>query len=281
MTALLLLFCAIGLLPLATGLTVTRATWRGFAGFPLAAWVLSCALAFNLTFFWQELWLVIAKALVPGLHPVLFHNNHEWIGSAPIAELLQGTGAIATLASGLAFAVLLGKARTTSATWQIFCFWMAFEGLYQSLTQLAVGTILPRNDVGRALAYLGIGEAGNWVLLTLCVGAMGWTGWTLARLLPIRTANRGGLALPLLAVALLSILVIVPFRLPRNPVEVVLIPVIVNLIGTGWLTIGLAVARTAASHAVEEERPNATWTALGLLVVLLFFQIVLRPGLHF
>jgi hypothetical protein len=40
--------------------------------------LLLCALAFNLTFFWQELWLVIPKALTPGPHPVLYHNDHGW-----------------------------------------------------------------------------------------------------------------------------------------------------------------------------------------------------------
>ena len=33
-------------------------------------------LAYNLTFFIQELFLVLPKALTPGLHPTLLHNNH-------------------------------------------------------------------------------------------------------------------------------------------------------------------------------------------------------------
>jgi hypothetical protein len=276
----LLLFSVIGLLPLALGLVLTRDMWRGFDGFPLIAWVLHCALAFNLTFFWQELWLVIPKALVPGLHPVLFHNNHEWAGTSPVAELLQGTGAIATLASGLTFALRLRYGRLASPSARLFCFWMAFEGLYQSLTQLAVGTILPGNDVGRALTYLGVGAAGDWALLVICVAAMGLAGRSLASLLPDSAAGNRTLALPLLAVVLLSIIVIVPFRLPRNLIEVVLIPLVVNLIGTGWLTIGLAVTPPSISHAAGS-RPTIVGAACALLGVLLFFQIVLRPGLHF
>jgi len=275
----LLLFFLIGLLPLAVGLVLTRKMWRGFQGFPLITWVLQCALAFNLTFFWQELWLVIPKAFVPGLHPVLFHNNHEWTGTSPIAELLQGTGAIATLASGLTFALLLGYGRLASPSFRLFSFWMAFEGLYQSLTQLAVGTILPGNDVGRALTYLGIGAAADWTLLVICVAAMGLVGRSLASLLP-DTADHRTPALPLLAVALLSIIVTVPFRLPRNLIEVVLIPLVVNFIGTGWLVIGLALTRPNISYAASS-RPRIAGAACALLVVLLFFQIVLRPGLHF
>ena len=52
----------------------------------VVASALLCALAFNLTFFWQELWLVIPKALTPGLHPILFHNDHDWTGSAPSVD---------------------------------------------------------------------------------------------------------------------------------------------------------------------------------------------------
>jgi hypothetical protein len=44
-------------------------------------------LAFNLTFFVQELFLVVPKALTPGLHPTLFHNNHHWEGTSPLAAL--------------------------------------------------------------------------------------------------------------------------------------------------------------------------------------------------
>jgi hypothetical protein len=57
--------------------------------------VLLYTLAFNLTFFIQELFLVVPKALTPGLRPTLFHNNHLWQGEHPLASLFQGTGALA------------------------------------------------------------------------------------------------------------------------------------------------------------------------------------------
>lgn len=52
-------------------------------------------LAFNLIFFIQELFLVLSKALSPGLRATLYHNNHRWEGDNPLASLLQGTGAVA------------------------------------------------------------------------------------------------------------------------------------------------------------------------------------------
>ena len=66
---------------------------------PMVHSMLAYALAFNLTFFIQELFLVLPKAMVPDLTATLFHNNHDWTGTAPIAELFQGTGALAILAS--------------------------------------------------------------------------------------------------------------------------------------------------------------------------------------
>src|SRR5262245_14742619 len=60
-------------------------------------------LAFNVTFFIQELFLVVPKALTPGLRPTLYHNNHNWEGSHPLENLFQGTGALAILISGLVF----------------------------------------------------------------------------------------------------------------------------------------------------------------------------------
>jgi hypothetical protein len=45
--------------------------------------MLLSTVAYNLVFFVQELFLVLPKALTPGLHPTLFHNNHTWTGEHP------------------------------------------------------------------------------------------------------------------------------------------------------------------------------------------------------
>src|SRR5262245_8019190 len=84
------------------------------------------ALAFNLIFFVQEVFLVVPKALTPGLHPTLFHNNHLWTGDNPLASLFQGTGALATAIVGLAclFAVRTGRPR--AGAWRLFVLWMAY-----------------------------------------------------------------------------------------------------------------------------------------------------------
>ncbi len=226
----------------------------------IPASALLCAVAFSLTFFWQELWLVLPKAMVPGLHPILYHNNHQWTEGAPIAELLQGTGAIATLISGLVCLVWARKP---------FFFWMAFEGLFQSLSQLVIGTQLAGNDVGRALAYLGVGETGKMVLLASAIAAMAGAGTVLARRRPPLWEAVGA--------ALLAILLVVPFRVPRNPIEVLLIPVIVQLCGLAFLLLGACLVRARPPAAAS---PLAA-PALAWLILLAVFQLVLRPGIPF
>jgi hypothetical protein len=222
---------------------------------------LLCALAFNLTFFWQELWLVIPKALTPGLHPILYHNDHSWSGESPIVELLQGTGAIATLVSGLIFLGLRGK--------RLFFFWMAFEGLYQSLSQLAIGTLLPGNDVGRALGYLHIDQTGKWALLALAGILMASAGGALAKIQPPVWET--------LLAGLLAVIFIVPFRLPRNMIEVLLIPVIVQFCGLIFLLLGALFINSSRTY----ETPPPAKPAMALLVLLAVFQLILRPGIAF
>lgn len=281
METLLYLTLILGVLPLMLGVALSRPVLRAEGLAPGAASILQCALAFNLTFFWQELWLVIPKALTPGLHPVLFHNNHDWTGTNKIAELLQGTGAIATLASGLAFSSALALAQRASPTWRLFFFWMAFQGLFQSLIQLAIGALLPGNDVGRALAYLGLTEAARIALLASSAIAMAFAGLWLARRFP---ENMRGV---MTYSALLSVILIIPFRVPRDAIEVVLVPLIINLIGTGWLVLGTALGSrklAGGNEAISSQGPAAKsilGPALALGATLFFFQLVLRPGIRF
>lgn len=229
---------------------------------------LLCALAFNLIFFWQELWLVLPKAWA-GLHPILYHNDHDWTGHAPIAELLQGTGALTTLASGIVFLIALGTGRGPRP----FFAWMAFQGLFQALSQVAIGSLLAGNDVGRAFAYLGLGMSWKIAILALAVMAMAVVGLHLARRWPTRVDRRW----LTLSVAM-AVLLAIPFRVPRDPIEVVLIPVTVMLIGLGWLLLGASIATRRAD---SKARPDWRWPAAALIALLLVFQLGLRPGLRF
>jgi hypothetical protein len=271
----------LSLAPLALGawLLRTRPNTPVPAGRTVAASALLCALAFNLVFFWQELWLVLPKALVPGLHPILYHNDHDWRGDAPIAELLQGSGAIAALAAGMCALLALRIARRASATGRLFLFWIAFEGLYQALSQLLIGSLLPGNDVGRALHYLGIGAAPKAALTLVALALMVGAGGLLARAYPFPVRGRAfvsAIAVPALA----CVGLVIPFRLPRPIVEVALIPLLVNLAGIGWVVVGAAWTRPVAAEA-PGQAPTIAGPLLALAVTLLLFQLVLRPGIAF
>ena len=282
MPNLFVLLLMIGIAPLAAGAALLRASPEVSWPRPDPGAILLCALAFNLTFFWQELWLVIPKALTPGLHPVLYHNDHGWTGHAADVGLLQGTGALATLVSGLVFSGALPMARRASVSWRLFLFWMAFQGLYQSLTQLAVGTQLAGNDVGRALGYLHVDAAVKAALLVLAVGAMGLAGGFLARVYPARQPSfpTRTVVLDAAQTTLLAVVVIIPFRLPRDMVEVAFIPLFVNLVGAGWLVLGSATIRRGR-ESESYARCAVIGPSVALTATLLMFQLVLRHGIAF
>ncbi|MDG2523266.1 hypothetical protein P7B02_17185 [Caulobacter segnis] len=277
MTVVLYVLLALGITPLIAGLVLARPSHDRVL--PAPGSVVLCALAFNLTFFWQELWLVLPKAWA-GLSPTLFHNDHDWAGDAPVAELLQGTGALGTLSSGVVFLILLAAMRGASSTWRMFFFWMAAHGLFQAFSQLAIGTVLSGNDMGRALAYLQVGAPAKAALLVLAAVAMAAAGAVLARLSPLEARGRA-FGWSVLITLLAAVVLVVPFRVPRHPIEVVLIPLLVHLTAAGWLALGAAADRRRHTGVVAVQALALVVPAVALAVVLAVFQIVLRPGVSF
>lgn len=252
---------------------------------PILHSLLAYVLAFNLTFFIQELFLVLPKAMVPGLTATLYHNDHDWIGTAEIAELFQGTGAIAILISGLIFSA--AAARQARPSWLIL--WMAFHGLFQSLPQFVVGAIAPGNDVGRAYDYLGLGPVGEMLLALAAMAALPVAGIWLGRQFlagawdPRQLGSfccRFAFLLRMAGMpALTAIPVLVLFRVPREAIEVLAAPILVPLFGYGWLQLA---AFRQGNVTVRGARPGKILPmliAVGLLLAV--FQLVLRPGITF
>ena len=247
-------------------------------------------LAFNLTFFLQELFLVLPKALTPGLHPILYHNNHTWSGDSPRAALLQGTGALAIFVSGVVCAVLARRCVWRSRTAQLFLVWMAYCGLFESLPQVVVGAVVPQNDVGMALRYLGLGPSARTAAALAALVLMPAAAWYLTRdFLALATASGqtasarartaihlpGGRHVPALA----GIALIVPYRVPREAIEVLAVPAVVSLLGTIWIQ-ACAWRRLAASpHAGARE--SLRWPLAAAVALLLVFQLILRRGIAF
>lgn len=248
------------------------------------------AIAFNLTFFIQELFLVLPKALTPGLHPTLFHNNHRWEGSNPLAYLFQGTGALATVASGIFCAWLLRHGRRRSITRQLLLIWMTYTGFFLALPQLVVAAFLPGNDVGVALDYLGVGAMGKSALALIALGIMPLIALGLRRpVLNLATdalqigsgAARSRFLFQAATVpALAAIPLIIPFRIPRDMIEVLVLPVAVTVIGIAWLQAG---AWSVSGETPRDQRGpvNIAGPLIALLLLLVVFQLVLRPGIRF
>ncbi|HTT96459.1 MAG TPA: hypothetical protein VMF58_00290 [Rhizomicrobium sp.] len=247
-------------------------------------------LAFNLTFFLQELFLVIPKAVTPGLHPVLYHNNHIWTGDSPYAPLLQGTGALADIICGVVFSVLFAISARQPTTARLFLFWTSFEAFVQGLPQTVIGAFVPQNDVGMALTYLGLSANAKLVVAVAAVAAMGAAGFWLAPKFVAAFADEkegatvgrrfGFIARTALLPSLVMVVLSIPFRVPRNMIEVALVPLVFNLFGMIWLLAG-AWRQPALPVAPQPARPDITRPAIAVVALLAFFQLVLRPGIAF
>lgn len=238
-------------------------------------------IAFNLTFFIQELFLVLPKAFTPGLRPTLFHNNHSWIGSNPLAGLFQGTGALATLLSGSVCAILLRRGGGRPVAQRLFLFWMAYSGIFMALPQVVIGALSDQSDIGMAMAYFNLGQTSKTlaalVALALIPLAAAW-------LSPAPSAGPKGRQYLVFASvtmpALLALPLITLFRMPREWIEVLLVPMVVSVVGIAWMQAG---AWRSNSKAVSDNPAIGSLAAplTAVICLLLIFQFILRPGISF
>ncbi len=255
-----------------------------------AASALLHVLAFNLTFFLQELFLVLPKAFTPGLSPTLFHNNHTWDGDHPLAHLFQGTGAAAVVLSGVVCAVLLRRGAGGTTTRRLFLIWMAFNGFFQALPQVVIGALSPRSDVGMAMTWLGFGTGVKTGAAIAALIVIPLVAWRLMRpvleLAPDPAHIAGGWArtrfvfqvvtLP----ALIALPLIIPFRVPREMVEVVVLPVLVTVPGVVWMQAGAWRMRRVATGSPRAS-VSVGYLLVAMLLLLAVFHLVLRPGIRF
>lgn len=248
---------------------------------------LYCCIAFNLTFFIQEIGLVFPKAFTPGLTPTLYHNDHSWDGEHNLAYLFQGTGALATVASGLISFYLVQSERLKSVGSRLFFLWMAYCGIFMALPQVVIGALNPYNDVGMAMDYFNLTTASKNFLALVAILLMPALAMMLTRPFlslvaeQVSTSTRGScsrfiaqiVSLP----ALLAVVLIIPYRIPREWVEVLILPVIVLFLGTVWIQANAW--RLTNTKASSELKPLSLKTAgLWALLLLLIFHITLRPG---
>lgn len=247
------------------------------------------ALAFNLTFFIQELFLVLPKALTPGLRPTLFHNNHRWEGEHPLAGLFQGTGALATVATAIVCLWLLRRDAGRSANTRLFLVWMAYCGLFMALPQVAIGALHSGSDLGMAMDYLQLGRYSRLIAALIALAVLPFVALWLTRPL-LSLADRteqierpGARTRFVFLAATLPLLIgtalIIPFRVPREWIEVILLPAWVAMLGGVWMQAGAWRVRDARASDLPTGSIIAPMVAAILL--LLVFQVLLRPGVAF
>jgi hypothetical protein len=201
---------------------------------------LSLALAFNLIFFIQELFLVLPKAFTPGLEPTLYHNNHDWRGHHPLEDLLQGTGALATVIAGVLFSLWLTRRTPKGDVTRLVLFWLALLGFLSALPQVVIGTVILQNDVGRAMSYLHFTPtarlaASIGALLAMAVACWRLTPYLLS-VVCVDDSRRGAAAVRLAVVpCMLAIPLIAAFRVPNSTIEVLLPPCVDASIAAAWI----------------------------------------------
>jgi hypothetical protein len=146
------------------------------------------------------------------------------------------------------------------------------------------------SDVGLAMSYLHLGETARIGAGLLALGLMPVIALQLRRpALELAYAreqiegpgSRTRFVFRLITLpALLATVLVIPFRVPRELIEVLVVPLLVLLCGIPWIQAG--------AWRVQEIRATGTPTAPSLAYLfaavvglLLLFQLVLRPGIRF
>jgi len=246
---------------------------------------LAFALAFNVMFFIQELFLVLPKAFTPGLEPTLFHNNHHWRGHHPLEDLLQGTGALATVIAGAFFSVWLTRRTPEGDVTRLVLFWLALLGFLSALPQVVIGTVILQNDVGRAMTFLQFAPTARLLASIAAFLAMVMAVWRLTPYLLSVTGEKDAPRAHDVAFRIgvlpcvLALPLIVAFRIPNAAIEVLLPPCVAASIAAAWIQ-AVAWREGAVAAAAPQSQP-LSWLLVALGALLAFFQGILRRGVNF
>ncbi|MCM8557893.1 hypothetical protein [Sphingomicrobium sediminis] len=250
--------------------------------------ILAFVIAFNLAFLLQELGLVIPKAFVPGLDPILYHDNHGYTPADPIADLLQGGGLVALLLGGIITMAMLQRSPPQAAGARLFLTWLTFWCWMMALIQLPMAVIDPGSDVGMALATFELPQP-----LMIVVALVGLLGIPMvAKALvpdflavgpqPVNLPTRRLIRLALLP-AFVGLGLVTLYRLPGDLDRVLVFPAVTAAVGLIWvMALGWMIRpdERRVAHA-RNHRPIPFKGVAIALVLLAVFQLVLRPGIPF
>jgi hypothetical protein len=245
------------------------------------------ALAFNIIFFIQELFLALGKKWL-GLKAYLYHNNHNWEGQHSMDQLAQGLGAAAIFICAVICLFIARRIRLSTHWLQLFFLWMAFQGFAQSLPQFMTASSAPDTDTGQAFSYLAIS---NSVGLAICVASiilMLLTGIAfsqyLLQLAPAanNTDHPSGRFTYLfriaVAAAIIGIVFIIPFRI--MPWSRAAAPIFVTLLSVPMVWAHAWKIKDVVPINSNVNKKIFAWPIILLITLLLIFQLILAKGVE-
>jgi hypothetical protein len=245
------------------------------------------ALAFNIIFFIQELFLALGKRWL-GLKAILYHNNHNWFGSDPMEGLAQGYGAVAIFLTAI-ICLMIARMMKDSKHWtHLFFLWMSFQGFAQSFPQFITAFMAPDTDTGQAFTYLGLNQTTGWIIaiagiiLMLMIGA--WFAKFLLQLAPSiafteNAKTRFGYLFRIAFIAsVIGIGLIIPFRI--MPWDRATAPVFVTLLSIPMVFAHAWKVKPLAPVDNDINRKFSIAPVIFLTALLLVFQLVLAKGVE-
>ena len=246
------------------------------------------ALAYNVIYFIQELFLALGKKWI-GLKAYLYHNNHNWVGEDPRDDLMQGLGALVIFILGILLLILFFKIRKSRNWTNLFVLWLAHHGLIQSLPQISTVPMDRRSDVGQAITYLELGPTVDYVLsyvsiVSIIILAYGFSKWFMQFTPTHISLNHGfrrfrSIFTIVLLPAVLGTIILFPYRImPVDRYQMTVILLLVCVPATfafSWMVKDVETVENEANQKIL-----ITPLILSVLV-LLFFQLVLAPGVVF
>ena len=265
------------------GLSKNKISYPGFTLIINSA--ILYALAFNIIFFIQELFLALGKRWL-GLKAILYHNNHNWYGSHPMEGLAQGYGAVAIFIIAIICFITARMIKDSKHWAHLFFLWMSFEGFAQSVPQFITAFMAPDTDTGQAFTYLGLSQTTGWLIaiagifFMLVIGAL--FAKFLLQLAPSTAftenakARFGYLFRIALTASVIGIILIIPFRI--MPWDRAMAPVFVTLLSVpmvfahGW--------KIKPFGPVDNNINKKIFIIpiVFLIALLLIFQLVLAKG---
>ena len=247
------------------------------------------ALAFNLIFFLQELFLVLGKKAL-GLKAFLYHNNHTWTGEHPMSLLMQGSGALGIFLVGWVCLLIFRLLLNSKSIWKLLVLWLAFHGLAQSIPQVWVAYFAPGTDAGEALVeYLDLSQPvlASMAIISIIASAL-ISMWFSGPLLGF-ISNSDSLSNPrvktkyirfiAVGASIAGSVLVVPFRIP--PIDQALTPFIVLIFSIPWIWAGAAMSKPIGCAPNRINEKLHAGPIVFLAVLLIIFRLILAPGMEF